>query len=468
MLKQTRPSWLIALTLICSLLLAACGSSSVITTSVATKEASTTPDIPYTATALPTPILSSTEIRIGVIGPFTGPADTLGNSIRYGVELATDDANAAGGINGRKIVLIERDDKTEPEIGLSNVQDLIEKEKANALIGTANTGAAAREVPLVNQDKIPWIIPVASGPLTSSNTISPTGIITSSNTISPTGTITSSNTISPTGIITSSNTISSTGTITNSDTTPKINYVFRLSMRDDDQAAFVASYVVDKLKAQKIAVLHDSSNYGNLGKDDLLKTFNEKNVKPLMVESFKTYDSADNFKALLTKVKQAGADTLVIWCPGADAVGIRNAAKEVGLNITTVGPWNLSMPPFSTNAKGLEEGALVPQTISVDSTNPKAIELFDKYKKKYKTDTINFPSGLVQSYDAMNMLIAALKQPGTMDSRDKLRDALANLDSYEGVIKKYEKPFGNQNQEALNRDDFLMTTWKGGKLVKLG
>ncbi|MEI6045873.1 MAG: ABC transporter substrate-binding protein, partial [Chloroflexota bacterium] len=302
----------------------------------------------------------------------------------------------------------------------------------------------------------------------SSNTISPTGIITSSNTISPTGTITSSNTISPTGIITSSNTISSTGTITNSDTTPKINYVFRLSMRDDDQAAFVASYVVDKLKAQKIAVLHDSSNYGNLGKDDLLKTFNEKNVKPLMVESFKTYDSADNFKALLTKVKQAGADTLVIWCPGADAVGIRNAAKEVGLNITTVGPWNLSMPPFSTNAKGLEEGALVPQTISVDSTNPKAIELFDKYKKKYKTDTINFPSGLVQSYDAMNMLIAALKQPGTMDSRDKLRDALANLDSYEGVIKKYEKPFGNQNQEALNRDDFLMTTWKGGKLVKLG
>jgi branched-chain amino acid transport system substrate-binding protein len=68
----------------------------------------------------------------------------------------------------------------------------------------------------------------------------------------------------------------------------------------------------------------------------------------------------------------------------------------------------------------------------------------------------------------MNMLIVALKQPGAVDSRDKLREALANLASYDGTIKKYEKPFGNQYQEALGSSDFFLTVWRDGKLVKLG
>ncbi|MEI6044047.1 MAG: ABC transporter substrate-binding protein [Chloroflexota bacterium] len=404
MFKHTSMGLLVALALMCNLLLVACGSS------------------PATESPIAAQVTDggTGDIRIGLMGPLTGASQALGTAIDRGVILAIEETNAAGGINGRKIAIIKRDDKADPETGLNNVQDLMDKEKVLALIGTGNTGVGSKQAPLVNQAKVPWIIPIA------------------------------------------------TGTLITHDATSTPNYIFRVSMQDDQQVAFVTSYLVDKLKAPKIAVLYDYSEESLLGKDNLVKALSEKRVKPMMVEGFKTNDTAEDFKLLLTKVKQAGADAMVIWSQGADAANIRKANKEVGLDIPTIGSWNLSMPPFPANAKGLEEGTLVPQTISIESTNPKAKELFDKYKKKYNTDAVGFPSGLAQSYDAMNLLLLALKQPGATESRDKLREALVNLASYDGAIKKYEKPFGSPYQEALSESDFFLTVWKEGKLVKVG
>jgi len=414
MFKRTRTGLLVGLALLSSLVLAACGPSS------ATDVPAAANTVALATTAAATTAAAGNEIRIGLMAPLTGGSATLGAAIKRGADMAVEEINAAGGVNGRKIVTIERDDKADPETGINNVRDLIDKEKVFALLGTANTGVGTKQAPIVNQSKVPWVVPVTTG---SSITRDPSG--------------------------------------------QPVSYVFRVSMQDAEQTPFVAAYVADTLKAKKIALLHDDSGYGTLGRDDLLKALSEKSITPVLVEQFKLNDAADNFNPLLTKVKQSGADVIIMWCLGADAANVRKATKAAGLDIPTIGSWGLSMPPFPNNANGLEAGTIVPQTIAVDTTNPKQKEFFDKYKKKYTTDSVGFPSGLTQSYDAMYILANAMKQAGATDSRDKLRDALENFGTYDGVIKKYEQPFKNQYHEAFVRTDFFLTVWKDGKMVKL-
>ena len=82
------------------------------------------------------------DIKLGVSGPFTGGSSSMGVSMRDGVRLAAKEINAAGGINGNKIVLIERDDEAKNERGVQVAQELINNEKVVATLGYINTGVA--------------------------------------------------------------------------------------------------------------------------------------------------------------------------------------------------------------------------------------------------------------------------------------------------------------------------------------
>ncbi len=79
-------------------------------------------------------------IKIGVDGPFTGGSSSMGVSMRDGVRLATAEINKAGGVLGRQIVLVERDDEAKNERGVQIAQELINKEKVVAVVGYINTG----------------------------------------------------------------------------------------------------------------------------------------------------------------------------------------------------------------------------------------------------------------------------------------------------------------------------------------
>lgn len=408
MSRYSRVGLLGALILFSTIILAACGPDS----------ASGTP-APANTTPATTATGSGAEIRIGTMGPLTGASSTYGTAIMRGFEMALEDFNAAGGIPGRKITFIPRDDKADPETGVININDLIDKEKVLAVAGTANTPVSARQAAIINQSKVVWMIPIA------------------------------------------------TGTVITQDTTATPGYIFRDTMVDAEQAAFAVNYAMDTMKAKKIAVINDDDNYGMLGKVDILKALDTKGVKPVLDPlTYKVGDTSDNFKPMVRQLKQAAPDVIINWGMGAEAANIRKAMKELGVDIPMIGSWSLSQPNFLQLAGDLTNGILVPQTISVDTSNPKQQAFFDRYRKKYNTQDVGFPSGLAQSYDVMSMLLMALKQPGAADSRDKLRDAVENTGAYEGILKPYENPFKNQFHEALTRKDFIMTVWKDGKLVK--
>src|SRR5450432_1483820 len=94
------------------------------------------------AAALSFQSFAADPIRIGVSGPFTGGSSPMGVSMRDGVKLATKEINAKGGILGRQIELVERDDEAKNERGVQVSQELISKEKVVATVGFINTGVA--------------------------------------------------------------------------------------------------------------------------------------------------------------------------------------------------------------------------------------------------------------------------------------------------------------------------------------
>src|SRR5471030_2767057 len=102
-------------------------------------------------------------IKIGVDGPFTGGSSSMGVSMRDGVRMATDEINKSGGVLGRQIVLVERDDEAKNERGVQVSQELISKEKVVATVGFINTGVALAAQRFYQEAKVPVMNNVATG-----------------------------------------------------------------------------------------------------------------------------------------------------------------------------------------------------------------------------------------------------------------------------------------------------------------
>ena len=102
-------------------------------------------------------------IRIGLTCPFTGGSAPMGESLRNAVRLAVEEINWKGGLLGRQIELVERDDEGNPDKGRALAQELIEREKVIATIGSCNTGVVLKNMDLYQKARIPLLVPVATG-----------------------------------------------------------------------------------------------------------------------------------------------------------------------------------------------------------------------------------------------------------------------------------------------------------------
>lgn len=112
-------------------------------------------------------------IKIGLSGPYTGGSSPMGVSMRDGVRLAASEINAKGGVLGRQIELIERDDEAKNERGVEVSQELISKEKVVATVGYINTGVSLASQRFYQEAKIPVVNNVATGSLVTKQFLPP-------------------------------------------------------------------------------------------------------------------------------------------------------------------------------------------------------------------------------------------------------------------------------------------------------
>jgi branched-chain amino acid transport system substrate-binding protein len=358
------------------------------------------------------------DIKVGVIGPFTGGSSSMGVSMRDGVRLAAKEINAAGGINGNKIVLVERDDEAKNERGVQIAQELINNEKVAAALGYINTGVALASQRFFQDAKIPVINNVATGTL-----------------------------------------------ITHQFPNAAENYVFRTSAADEIQAPMIAKEAVEKRGLKKVAILADSTNYGQLGREDLEKALKKYGVTPVATEKFNIGDV--DMTSQLLKAKNAGADVILTYAIGPELAQIANGMAKLGWKKPMIGSWTLSMASFIDTAGKNGNGATMPETfIQQPATTPKRKAFVDAYLKDFKpkNGVIASPVSAAQGYDSVYLLAAAIKQAGNTDG-PKILGALESLNApVDGVVMTYNKPFSKTDHEAITANDVVMGVVENGRV----
>ena len=226
--------------------------------------------------------------------------------------------------------------------------------------------------------------------------------------------------------------------------------MFRTSAADNIQAPLNVEEVVTRRGFKKVAILADSTAYGDLGRKDLTAALEAKGITPLVSEKFNIGDK--DMTAQLLKAKEAGAEVILTYAIGPELAMIANGMSKIAWKKPMIGSWTLSMANFIDTAGKNGEGATMPQTFVQNANTPKRKAFIDAYLKEFKPkkDRIDSPVSAAQGYDSVYLLAAAMQQAGTTDG-PKVREALENLQTkLEGVVTVYDKPFSKTDHEAIS------------------
>lgn len=376
-----------------------------------------------------TQVFAADSIKVAITGPFTGGSAPMGASMRDGAKLAIAEINAAGGVlvggQKMKIEIIERDDEAKNDRGALIAQELASMGDLSGVIGSVNTGVVIAGDKHLQEKGVTKIITPAAGSA-SMTQWSKAGVADLS--------------------------------------------IFRFAAHDGIQSAMVVEEALNR-KFTKVALLHDATNYGVSGRDDLLAQIKAQGNKLEVVATEKFNIGDKDMTAQLLKAKTSGAQAILIWGIGPELAAVANGMAKNGLNIPLIGGWTLSMSNYIDNAGKNGNGTLMPQTFIEEAITPKAKSFIDAYHTAYKVDRIPSPVSAAQGYDAVYLFAAAVKQAQSTDTK-KIKDALEDLkEPVKGVIATWKHPFSKwnpaneQTHEAFRRENAVMGMVKDGRVV---
>jgi len=355
------------------------------------------------------------DIKLGFNGDMSAsPSALSGQAATLGLQAAIDDVNAAGGVLGRKMTLVIRDDLSQPPKSIQNMSDLIDNEKVVTVFGPTNSGNALAWKQVPNQKKIPVIGTVGSGTA-----------------------------------------------ITYPVSAGSDNYMFRISMVDRDQVAGLMAYVKKNPAVKNLGYLSETTGYGQGGLKDVQELGDLQGLKPVCNEKFGVNDT--DMTSQLNKCKAAGVDTIVVWAQGTPLGQLMRSMEKINYFPLILMTWAADNQSFYEAAgKTLAEKPIFMRTVTEERT-PKQQKLYDRVAPKMASaSAFGFAA---HSYDAVMVLALAIKQANSTDG-PKVREALENLQApYEGMMKSYSKPFSATVREALGSKDYKWAHWKDGKLL---
>jgi len=315
-------------------------------------------------------------IIIGYYGDLTGRTSNFGQSTKAGVEMAADEINKAGGINGRQITILTEDDEGRPEKAATVVTKLINQDRVVALLGEVASGNTLAAAPKAQAAKVPMISPSSTNPA-----------------------------------------VTQVG-----------DYISRVCFIDPFQGAVMAKFAANTLKAKKAAIMLDFNSPYSRG----LTEFFEASFKKLGGEIIdkQSYTQGDrDYKGQLTAIRAKNPD--VIYVPGyyGEVGVIAKQAKQLGINVPLLGGdgWD-STQLWDLGGDSLN-GDFISNHYSVDDPSP-AIQ---KFVAAYKARNGNVPDALAAlGYDAMKVLADAITRAGTTEG-PQLKDAINATKGFVGV-----------------------------------
>lgn len=234
-------------------------------------------------------IAASDPIKIGYLPALTGPSSSTGLGMNRGTELAVNEINAAGGINGRKIELVARDTQSDPTKAVNAVAELTQRQRASIIWGPLNSGEALAATPLIARNGVPMLHPCWVDELID---------------------------------------------------VKKYPMAFRNAPTNTQVGAAANQYVVDVLKLRKVAVVSDSTGYGTASVNTYVPMLKAKGAEVVYTNHI---DAANpDLKPELLRMQSAGAQAIMPWSVNAGFLSrILNTRGAMGWDVPVVGQTTL-------------------------------------------------------------------------------------------------------------------------------
>jgi branched-chain amino acid transport system substrate-binding protein len=357
------------------------------------------------------PGVSPTELALGMWSPLTGPTTLLGVSERDAIEIAIDEVNAAGGVNGRRLKLVVYDDAGSPQEALTSVRRLIDQDGVFALIAGSTSGSTLPVVPFINRAKVPFVSSISSNRKLMD---------------------------------------------------PFSHYVFRVYANEVAHADGVVAYALAR-GSTKPAIIYTSNDYGMGGQEEVSSLLKKANISLIAQERYNQTDQ--DFSAQLLRIKESAADGLFLWAFASEAGIIVRQARELGLTIPIYGGAGIATPLFTKAVGALGKGVVaayvVPQ-IPETSTKPEIVHYREVLRKKYSG---TLPPGRPNEYDlggyaALKIFAAALAKAGKDPTREGVIKALETLKDFDTGVT-FPVTFTSTSHEGTDRTSLLKVSERG-------
>ena len=360
------------------------------------------------------------DIKIGYSGALSGPAAFTGLDIKRGAEMAVDQINAKGGVKGRKLVLISRDDEHNPVRTVAQYRELVEREKVVAMIGATNSASMLAVTPIVNDTlKVPVLCPATDATAITQNDAAKAG---------------------------------------------RPNYLFRVGMYGEGQANFIVNTMAQKFGHTKIGLLTWTGGWGVTGRGELVRRLKELGLTPVADE---TFDSSDtDMTPQIIKIKNAGAQSILNFGLVRENTLVVKTKQKLNDQTPYASAWGIAGPAFWKAAGDAAEGVLSSTTITIDGPQPAARKaLIDEYEKRYN-QTMDAPTSVFGAYDSIYIIAYVMNRDGF--EPDKIRTGLENVASFDGLLLNFKRPiFTKDRHDAITENDMIMTRWTNGKLLEI-
>lgn len=321
-------------------------------------------------------------IKIGGVAPLSGAVAVYGVECKKGIDLAVEEINAAGGINGQMLEFVCEDDEGDPAKSVSAYKKLVTKDRTKLIIGSLTSGCTIAITSQAQANKVVQIAPAATAVAV----------------------------------------------------TDAGNYIFRACFTDPFQGRVGGKFAADNLGAKKAAILYDIGNDYSVGLTENFETeFKKQGGQIVAKESYATGEK--DFNAIITKVKAANPDVVYLPDYYSTVALISKQLRAQGVSVPFVGPdgWD-----GLTEVAGDEVlNGYYSNHYAADSDSPVVQKFVKSFQTKYNEKPNSFAT---LGYDSMYMLKDAIIKAGSTDAA-KVRDALEKTDGdyVTGHIKFDEK-----------------------------
>jgi len=347
------------------------------------------------------------SIKVGIILPGTGEKAEFGEIEKKSFEMALEEINAAGGVNGTKLEFLYEDDTGRPEAARSAAKKLIIDDKVVMLGGGYSSSETFAIAGVAQQNRIPFLINTGSD---------------------------------------------------NKITEMKWDFVFRLNQPVSDYPKALESFITEVVKPRSVAILYENTNFGSSGSKEFQRSCDKLKLKVVMNAGYQS--GGVDFKPLLVRVKQANPDVIYMISYLMDASLLMKQSMELKLTpkIFVGGGAGFTLPEFGENA-GKAGNMVYSATLWYQTLPyPGAREYYDKFVKRYKMETEYHGA---EGYSSAYVIADALKRAISLTS-DDVRESLSKTDimTVFGPVKFVE--YGKMNNQ--NKLPTYLVQWIDGKL----